>query len=572
MGAEHAAVSTARTFDSSISRLIALLVVAAVALFGVPAIAAGAESAGPSITTDQADYAPGSTVTLSGAGWPVGESVHVTVNDDEGQSWKFADDTVADGNGEFVEQVTLPDWFVATYTARATGSSGAVAMTTFTDSNIQVGAVDGSTKLAVDVLWQTYRKDASCTGTTQNSGSVTTVTNGNGFTGTSGVGSNTAMSLLAATNVVIGGHLYVFHDWSVPFSGTTNPLCVPGNADNGKINELASYTDAGPTSKLDQTISYASLSDKTFGDADFTVTATASSGLPVSFSANGSCTVSGDTMHLTGVGDCTITATQDGDATYLAATPVPRSFTVNPGGTTVTVTCPPSVTYSGSAQTPCTAVATGAGLNQSLPVTYSNNTDAGTATASAGFAGDATHNAAPGSTTFAITQVSSSVLITCPASVTYTGSAQTPCTAVATGVGGLNQSLTPHYSANTDAGTANVSATFAGDANHTGSSDSTTFTITKASSTTTLSCPTPVAYTGSAQQPCTASVTGAGGLHQSVTPSYTANTAVGTAHASACYEGDANHDASSDSATFDIVKAASVVSINCPTSVTYNGT
>ena len=56
--------------------------------------------------------------------------------------------------------------------------------------------------------------------------------------------------------------------------------------------------------------------DKTYGDPDFDVSATASSGLAVSFGASGSCTVSGQTVHLTGAGTCTITASQAGNANY----------------------------------------------------------------------------------------------------------------------------------------------------------------------------------------------------------------------------------------------------------------
>jgi hypothetical protein len=68
-----------------------------------------------------------------------------------------------------------------------------------------------------------------------------------------------------------------------------------------------------------------------------------------------------------------------------------------------TVTCPATVTYSGLAQTPCSATVTGAGgLNISLPVTYTNNTNVGTAQASASFAGDATHTASSNSKTFTI--------------------------------------------------------------------------------------------------------------------------------------------------------------------------
>ena len=68
------------------------------------------------------------------------------------------------------------------------------------------------------------------------------------------------------------------------------------------------------------------LPDKTFGvdDGDFAVSATASSGLPVSFAAAGPCSVSGVTVHITDVGDCTITASQAGNENYNAAPSVSR--------------------------------------------------------------------------------------------------------------------------------------------------------------------------------------------------------------------------------------------------------
>ena len=102
----------------------------------------------------------------------------------------------------------------------------------------------------------------------------------------------------------------------------------------------------------------------------------------------------------------------------------------------------------------------------------------------------------------------------------------------------------PDLHHNTNAGTATASYTFAGDANHTGSSDSKTFTIDQASSTTVVTCPASVTYTGSAQTPCTAAVTGAGGLNLTPTPSYTNNTNAGTASASYTFAGDANHTGS----------------------------
>jgi hypothetical protein len=75
----------------------------------------------------------------------------------------------------------------------------------------------------------------------------------------------------------------------------------------------------------------------------------------------------------------------------------------------------------------------------------------------------------------------SSTTINCPTNVTYTGSPLEPCTATATGAGGLNVSVTVVYANNTNAGTATSDATYAGDANHNGSSATqATFTIDKA--------------------------------------------------------------------------------------------
>jgi hypothetical protein len=154
--------------------------------------------------------------------------------------------------------------------------------------------------------------------------------------------------------------------------------------------------------------------------------------------------------------------------------------------------------------------------------------------------------------------------------VTYTGAALTPCSAVATGVGGLNQPLAVTYSNNVGVGSAGASATYAGDANHTGSSGSTTFLIDPVPSFTTVTCPAQVTYTGLAQAPCTAAVTGAGGLNLALAVSYANNVNAGTATASAAYAGDANHFGSSNSASFTITRADASIFVNAY-SVTYNG-
>ena len=74
----------------------------------------------------------------------------------------------------------------------------------------------------------------------------------------------------------------------------------------------------------------------------------------------------------------------------------------------------------------------------------------------------------------------------------------------------------------------------------------------------TISCPAVVPYTGLPQTPCTASVTGAGGLDAVVAVAY-ANNVVGTAIATATYGGDPNHLGDTASATFLITPSTTYV-------------
>jgi hypothetical protein len=72
------------------------------------------------------------------------------------------------------------------------------------------------------------------------------------------------------------------------------------------------------------------LPDMTFGADDFAVAASSSSGLPVAFIADGSCTIADALVHLTGAGSCVITARQGGNSSYLPAEDVARTFLIHP--------------------------------------------------------------------------------------------------------------------------------------------------------------------------------------------------------------------------------------------------
>jgi hypothetical protein len=116
----------------------------------------------------------------------------------------------------------------------------------------------------------------------------------------------------------------------------TYPTGVAATFAGDSTNPASSGTAALTVSVADQTITFAPLAGKIFGDADFAVSATASSGLSVAFAASGNCTVAGSTVHITGAGSCTITASQAGDANYNPAIDVPQSFSIAKASQTIT--------------------------------------------------------------------------------------------------------------------------------------------------------------------------------------------------------------------------------------------
>jgi hypothetical protein len=88
-----------------------------------------------------------------------------------------------------------------------------------------------------------------------------------------------------------------------------------------------------------QTITFPALSSPvTFGVAPITLRATASSSLAVSYSATGPGTISGSTLTITGAGTVVVTASQTGNATYAAATPVSQSIVVNQAASATALT------------------------------------------------------------------------------------------------------------------------------------------------------------------------------------------------------------------------------------------
>lgn len=88
----------------------------------------------------------------------------------------------------------------------------------------------------------------------------------------------------------------------------------------------------------DQIITFATITNKTFGDAAFATDAAASSGLALVYATSDSkvATVYRDVITIRGAGTVTITASQPGNSKYNAAPSVSQTFTVNKADQVIT--------------------------------------------------------------------------------------------------------------------------------------------------------------------------------------------------------------------------------------------
>ena len=191
---------------------------------------------------------------------------------------------------------------------------------------------------------------------------------------------------------------------TAPDGACAGAVCTPASAGAHLVTGNAggkTGTANLEVEKASQTIAFSALAAKTFGDAEFSVGATSSSGLPVAFTASGNCAVAGALVHLTGAGSCTVTAQQTGDTNYLAAADVPQTFSIAKASQTIAFAALSGKTW-GDAD-----FNVGATSSSGLPVSFTASgnctvagtlvqvTSAGSCTVTAHQAGNVNYGAAP---------------------------------------------------------------------------------------------------------------------------------------------------------------------------------
>jgi alpha-L-rhamnosidase len=109
----------------------------------------------------------------------------------------------------------------------------------------------------------------------------------------------------------------------------------------GNVSSVArTYT----VTKADQSIAIEAPESAAFGDKEVTVTASASSGLPVTLAVTGACELDGSTLRMTGSGNCTLAGSQAGDDNYNAASAT-RSISIARAGQSIILKAPSSKRY-----------------------------------------------------------------------------------------------------------------------------------------------------------------------------------------------------------------------------------
>ncbi len=216
----------------------------------------------------------------------------------------------------------------------------------------------------------------------------------------------TSGSLLSVTYASSNSSVATISGGLIHITGAGSTIITASQAGNETYDPAPDVQQTLTVNKASQAITFAALQSKTFGDPDFDPLATSSSSLAVTYSSSNPsvATVAGNMIHITGAGSAVITAAQAGDDNFLAAPGVTQDLLVVKAAQTITFPPLPGGTYGGPDITPEAISSSG------LPVTYTSSdpsvaiisggviqvTGAGSAVITASQAGNDDYEAAAG--------------------------------------------------------------------------------------------------------------------------------------------------------------------------------
>ncbi|MFM2265179.1 MAG: hypothetical protein RLZ77_599, partial [Bacteroidota bacterium] len=160
------------------------------------------------------------------------------------------------------------------------------------------------------------------------------------------VGSYTATGFVNSetASVISGAATYTTNYTDTTAIGTSGITITPAigtlSATNYSFDTFVPGIITVTSSLTPQTISFTLSSPVAFGSGNITLNGTATSGLTVSYVSSNPAvaSVSGNVLTINGVGTTSITASQTGDSSYSAATPVSQTLEINCSSTSINTT------------------------------------------------------------------------------------------------------------------------------------------------------------------------------------------------------------------------------------------
>ena len=120
---------------------------------------------------------------------------------------------------------------------------------------------------------------------------------------------------------------------------TIQAIAVASGYNNSAIAAGSYFLSNSSSSGDSQTITFSPIPAQTYPAGPITLDATASSGLPVSYTVlSGPASLSGNILTITSVGSVTVQASQAGNQQYTPATPVSQTFTISQASTALALT------------------------------------------------------------------------------------------------------------------------------------------------------------------------------------------------------------------------------------------
>ena len=514
------------------------------------------------VKSDALDYAPGTTVNISGGGWQPGETV--TLHLQESPYYDSHPDLTAtvQADGTFSNSQFSPDSHdvgIRFYLTVTGSASGLQAQTTFTDNNITVASAPSGITFTLN--WISY-KGSNCTGTVNTNGSNAITSGGANI----GIGNPASVSLEAPSLSDQGGS---FTKWTLPGGSTQTTATICVNNPSGTYTATYSTTAVAPTlssvspgsSDLGTTVTE-TLTGTNFVAAS-TVAVSGSgvtAGTPTINSSNSMSVPLTITSTAATLGTHNVTVINPGSGGGSAASNA-ETFTVDKRTTSTSVSCTPGSAGVGSATT-CTATV--------------KDTDSGTASTPAGSVSFTSSGSGAFSASGSCTLSGSGTTATC--NLTYTPAAVgTGTHTITASYGGDTTHANTNGSFNLTVNQATTTTAVTSSANPSTFGQSVTFTATVSSNSSPITSGSGDTVTF---KDGTATL-GTGTLNGAGLATFTTNTLSGGSHSiTAVYAGDTSYAASTSSALSQTVNTVStstavVSSLNPSTynqSVTFTAT